>query len=242
MATAYHFNRGGTIGVGYLGVVFTSVVYGITCIQAFQYYRSPRAKTNVALIKYLAFVTFSVEMFFLIRIWELSGNIYVTTIGAIINAGRFIMNLCSHPSPVAIFLSECIRFFSLNIDLMMMEERLKPFGASGLIATADVIAYLTSPDTFYVLFFNFLIAKLDANALLTSLNSRQFIRDGSGPNMVCIHNNTNNPEAISCALTGRGDNSSEECGAAGSERGGTAQADAGTDIVCKVVVDEPYAV
>ncbi|KAM5543571.1 hypothetical protein V8D89_002822 [Ganoderma adspersum] len=321
MATTYHLTRGDTIGVGYLGVVFTSVIYGITCIQSFQYYRSPRAKTDIASIKYLvltvwildtvqeifavhvfyfylvdnfenpmgilvtiwslpagilvnAFISCSVKLFFLIRIWKLSGNIYVTMAGVIVNAARFVMNLYY---PIR-------TFCALNVEDIIMEVRLKPFGSSGLafevacnllisicmtyylqrgrrnglrrsgdmisrlilltvatgtlsslIAAADLIAYLTSPDTFYVLFFNFLIAKLDANALLTSLNSRQFIRDGSGPTVVCINNE---PKAIPCALSAN--SSSEECGAADSERGGTA--DAGTDILCKVVVDEPYVV
>ncbi|TBU57595.1 hypothetical protein BD310DRAFT_880532 [Dichomitus squalens] len=39
-------NKGGTIGVGYLGVVASSMVYGVTCIQTLQYYRSERAKTD----------------------------------------------------------------------------------------------------------------------------------------------------------------------------------------------------
>ena len=58
------------------------------------------------------------------------------------------------------------------------------------------------------------------------LNSRQFIRDGSGPNVVCINNSTNNnPEAISCALS-TSDGSSEECGT-GNQRAGTDRAGAG---------------
>ena len=56
------------------------------------------------------------------------------------------------------------------------------------------------------------------------LNSRQFIRDGSGPNVVCINNE---PKAIPCALSSN--NSSEECGPSGSEQDRTA--DSGTDIV-----------
>ncbi|PIL23067.1 hypothetical protein GSI_14374 [Ganoderma sinense ZZ0214-1] len=323
MAITYHFNRGGTIGVGYLGVVLTSVVYGITCIQSFQYYRSPRAKTDAAIIKYLvlclwildtlqevlavhafyfflvsnyenplallvsiwslpsgimvnACISCLVKIFFMIRIWRLSGNVHLTVVGAVVNVVRFVMNLYY---PIR-------SFCDLSADLVTMEVRLKPFGVSGLalevtcdlmisismtyylqrgrrnslrrsgdmlsrlilltvatgtlstlIGTADLIAYLASPDTFYPLFFNFLIAKLDANALLTSLNSRQFIRDGSGPNVVCI-NNDPNPKTISCALSSPSD-SSVECGPGGGERAGSGH-DAGREIVCKVVVDETY--
>ena len=64
----------------------------------------------------------------------------------------------------------------------------------------------------------------DAEITLHRLNSRQFIRDGSGPNVVCINNN---PEAISCALSAS-DGSSEECGT-GNERAGTDHA--GAEIV-----------
>ncbi|KAI0771280.1 hypothetical protein BD413DRAFT_476020 [Trametes elegans] len=44
-------NRGGTIGVGYLGVTFTSIVYGITCIQTFQYYMSPKSATDPRILR-----------------------------------------------------------------------------------------------------------------------------------------------------------------------------------------------
>lgn len=36
----------GTLGVGYLGVVISTIVYGITCCQAFYYFRSQRAKRD----------------------------------------------------------------------------------------------------------------------------------------------------------------------------------------------------
>ncbi|KAM5541666.1 hypothetical protein V8D89_004647 [Ganoderma adspersum] len=325
MVVAFRFSRGDTIGVGYLGVVFTSVIYGITCIQSFQYYRSPRAQTDITLIKYLvltiwildtiqeifavhvfyfflvdnfdnpsgilvtvwcalhagilvnAFISFLVKLFFLMRIWKLSGNVYVTTAGAIVNVVRL-------DYPIRLFCA-------LDVEDIMMEVRLKPFGSAGLasevtcdllisicmtyylqqgrrnglrrsgdmlsrlilltvatgtlstlVTTADLIAYLASPDTLYVLFFNLLLAKLDANALLTSLNSRQFIRDGSSsPNVVYVNNE---PKAISCTLSPS--DSSEECGAGSSSGHGRTgiddSSDDGAEIVCKVVVDKPYVV
>ncbi|KAI0353771.1 hypothetical protein OH77DRAFT_593239 [Trametes cingulata] len=50
---------------------------------------------------------------------------------------------------------------------------------TGMLTTifdvVDLIAYTTARDNLYVLFFNFLLAKLYANALLTSLNGREYI-------------------------------------------------------------------
>ncbi|KAM5543559.1 hypothetical protein V8D89_002810 [Ganoderma adspersum] len=338
----FHFqHRGATIGVGYLGVVFTSVVYGITCIQTFQYYRSPRARTDSALIKGLvggvwildtlqevfamhafyfylidnfdkpagllipiwsiaagilvnALVSFSVKMFFLMRIWRLSQNAYVTIIGIMVNTARLVMNLYY---PIR-------SFFALNVDLITLEIRLKPYGSSSLalevacdllisismtyylqrerrnalqrsgdmlsrliiltvatgtlstlIAMADLIAYLTSPDTFYVLFFNFLIAKLDANALLTSLNTREYVRDGSDPisfsslelsrksaepnrSACCLHTE-HHPKATAVAWTM---SSKEEEGSGSTRTDVTRPPSADREIVCRVVVEEPYIV
>ena len=69
----------------------------------------------------------------------------------------------------------------------------------------------------------------DADLDLTShrLNSRQFIRDGSGPNVVCIGTEQ---KAIPCQFSAN--DSSEECGVAGSERHGVTET--GTDIVVSV--------
>ncbi|KAI0667863.1 hypothetical protein C8Q78DRAFT_294521 [Trametes maxima] len=44
-----------------------------------------------------------------------------------------------------------------------------------LVNVADLIAYITADKTLYVLFFNFLLGKLYSNALLTSLNSREYV-------------------------------------------------------------------
>ena len=60
------------------------------------------------------------------------------------------------------------------------------------------------------------------NSDLTSrrLNARQFVRDGSGPGVVCIQNDR---RVISCALSeGQGGDSPEEYRRTGSERASTA--------------------
>ncbi|OSD07715.1 hypothetical protein PYCCODRAFT_342690 [Trametes coccinea BRFM310] len=50
---------------------------------------------------------------------------------------------------------------------------------TGMLTTvfnvADLIAYIARPSDLYVLCFNFMLGKLYANALLTSLNSREYI-------------------------------------------------------------------
>ncbi|KAJ3006402.1 hypothetical protein NUW54_g3951 [Trametes sanguinea] len=42
---------GPTIGVGYLGVAISSAIYGVTCIQTFHYFRSPRLSSDKLLLK-----------------------------------------------------------------------------------------------------------------------------------------------------------------------------------------------
>ncbi|OJT15448.1 hypothetical protein TRAPUB_7993 [Trametes pubescens] len=37
---------GGTLGVTFIGVCVSSMLYGVTCLQTFTYYRSPKAKTD----------------------------------------------------------------------------------------------------------------------------------------------------------------------------------------------------
>ncbi|KAI1784174.1 hypothetical protein LXA43DRAFT_1101688 [Ganoderma leucocontextum] len=230
-----------------------------------------------------ACVSFSVKMFFLMRIWKLSRNVYVTTIGGIVSFGRLVLNLYY---PIR---SLCL----LHVNIVTLEVLLKPFGSSSLaleaacdllisvcmtyylqrerrhalqrsgdmlsklilltvatgmlstlIATADLIAYLTSPDTFYVLFFNFLIAKLDANALLTSLNSRDYVRDSSDPislnSLEFVREGggptpLTDPKSMSWTL-----NAKEEKCKTDTDVGRAAAAD--KEIVCKVVVEEPYVV
>ncbi|TBU39975.1 hypothetical protein BD309DRAFT_378812 [Dichomitus squalens] len=46
-------NRGGTIGVVKIGVAFSAMVYGVTCIGTFQYYRSAKSREDSWFIKTL---------------------------------------------------------------------------------------------------------------------------------------------------------------------------------------------
>ncbi|KAM5537993.1 hypothetical protein V8D89_008469 [Ganoderma adspersum] len=49
-------------------------------------------------------------------------------------------------------------------------------GHSSALHTRRRFQYITAHDNLYVLFFNFMVGKLSANALLTSLNTRQYIQ------------------------------------------------------------------
>ncbi|PIL32260.1 hypothetical protein GSI_05505 [Ganoderma sinense ZZ0214-1] len=48
-----HLNRGGTIGVSLIGVAVSAMIYGVTCIQTFQYYRSENYKEDQWIVKTL---------------------------------------------------------------------------------------------------------------------------------------------------------------------------------------------
>ncbi|KAI0042898.1 hypothetical protein FA95DRAFT_1609817 [Auriscalpium vulgare] len=58
MASIPSFNRGGTIGVEYLGVIFSTILYGVTCIQTFHYFRSVKARSDIWWIKAMVLVLF----------------------------------------------------------------------------------------------------------------------------------------------------------------------------------------
>ncbi|KAM5541661.1 hypothetical protein V8D89_002820 [Ganoderma adspersum] len=250
------------LGVGFLGVIASSIVYGITCIQTFQYYHSRRSKSDHASLRYLVFIlwildsvheSFAIQMFYfylvenfnnpsagdvalwslpscilvngfiqlsvktyyIMRIWRISHNPYLVVLCGVLNVVRFGLNMY-YPA----------RFFSLiptGGTRSEIENRLQVFGTTGLglealtgalisatgvyemlkrrgsirksndiivrmviitvatgtlsalFVTANFITYLAAPKTLYVLFFNFLIGKMDINALLTSLNGRKYI-------------------------------------------------------------------
>ncbi|KAM5546020.1 hypothetical protein V8D89_000146 [Ganoderma adspersum] len=46
MATLPKVDLGPTLGVGYIGVSISSIIYGVACLQTFQYYLSSKAKTD----------------------------------------------------------------------------------------------------------------------------------------------------------------------------------------------------
>ncbi|KAI8969879.1 hypothetical protein BD414DRAFT_540897 [Trametes punicea] len=253
---------GPTIGVAYLGVAISSAIYGVTCIQTFQYFRSPKSITDMLFLKLIvialwvldsahqaiiisilyhylitnyanpaalleavwsigteiivnAAIAFAVETFFVMRIWKLSRNTWVTSACMLFTVAHLTMNLVF---PIRTF------FYP---GLVEAETKLKSTGSSGLgvavladvsisvamvwylrqgrtglrksddmigrlikltittgsltttFVIANLIAYLAAPAELYTLFFNFMLGKLYINSLLTSLNSRTYVRGGS---------------------------------------------------------------
>ncbi|KAI0040066.1 hypothetical protein FA95DRAFT_928202 [Auriscalpium vulgare] len=61
MAAVPSFNRGGTIGVEYFGVIFSTILYGVTCIQTFHYFRSVKAGSDVWWIRAMVITLFVLD-------------------------------------------------------------------------------------------------------------------------------------------------------------------------------------
>ncbi|KAI0706352.1 hypothetical protein C8Q76DRAFT_749278 [Earliella scabrosa] len=256
-------DKGATIGVAYLGVAISSMIYGVTCIQTFQYYRSEKAKTDMSFLRaivrsltldtvhqaliieiayhYLvtnyanpfaltrtvwyteiiinAVIAFVVETFFVMRIWKLSRNQFVTGACMLFTIAHLMFPIRVFHYPV---LQEAetklkstgssglgvavVADVSISIAMVwylrrgktglrrsddMIERLVILTITTGLLTTlfviANLIAYLAAPDQLYNLFFNFMLGKLYINALLTSLNSRTFVR---GDNGTSVHVNS----------------------------------------------------
>ncbi|TBU25816.1 hypothetical protein BD311DRAFT_798720 [Dichomitus squalens] len=341
-----HLNKGSTIGVGFLGVIASSIVYGVTCMQTFQYYRSPRAKTDNRPLFYMvlalwytirrlvqqeahpdavpcgrildslqssfsiyacyfyvidnyanpsgllinnwsipaviltnACISFLVKTFFTFRVWRLSGSVYATGTCVIFNLARLATNIyypartyvqSRYRGPPCATVDSDLSILRFSFaSLLVAEVELEPYGitsmsleasadivvsssliyylyssrtglsrsddmitrlifltvATGglttLFAVANLIAYIAAPTSFYVLFFTFLVAKMDANALLTSLNSRDYVRQGVSSGSIPLSFQTPS-ERIRGA------------------DGGNRIADSETAIECKIEIEAPY--
>ncbi|KAI0649655.1 hypothetical protein C8Q79DRAFT_939773 [Trametes meyenii] len=257
-----NLNRGGTIGVGYIGVAITSIVYGITCIQTFQYFMSPKAASDSYLLRGMVLVLWLLDSFqeslaihifyfYLVEnyanpvallgtVWSIPSEILVNTLITIIVKCFFILKIwrisrnklltcicCTFLiTLIVVNFNYIIRFFGYP-TLLDAEQKLRAIGCaslaivvsgdslivgslvyylykgrsglrksdsmisrliallistsmlSSLIVTGNLISYLTAPSQLYVLFFNMLMGKMDVNAVLTSLNSREFVRGDS---------------------------------------------------------------
>ncbi|KAI0706365.1 hypothetical protein C8Q76DRAFT_749326 [Earliella scabrosa] len=246
------------------------MIYGVTCIQTFQYYRSEKARADVTFLRFIvgflwvldtihevliimipyyylvtnyanpfallrtywaipteiilnAIIAFTVESFFVMRIWKLSRNPFVTGACFVFTVAHGAMNLIF---PIRVY------FYPILIEA---ETELKSTASAGLsvavvadlaisgamvwylnkgktgirrsddmigrliamtittgvlttvFVIANLIAYQAAPEELYNLFFNFMLGKLYINALLTSLNSRTFVRGG---NETSVHVNS----------------------------------------------------
>ncbi|TBU53298.1 hypothetical protein BD310DRAFT_981196 [Dichomitus squalens] len=108
-------NRGGTIGVVNIGVAMSAMVYGVTCIQTFQYYRSAKSKEDSLFIKALVpslwfldsvhqALVMHVSYFYLITnyanpaallqaVWSIPSTIIVTGVIAFLADGFFLLRI-----------------------------------------------------------------------------------------------------------------------------------------------------
>ncbi|KAI0833789.1 hypothetical protein BC628DRAFT_1414527 [Trametes gibbosa] len=251
-------NLGETLGVTFLGVCVSSMLYGVTCLQTWNYYRSSKGKTDSRLmwIMVAALLVFDsahqaivihavytylildfanpikvVELvwsvptevvlnailaiilngFLTFRIWKVSKMYFLTSIAALLSMANFGTNLAyairgyfipnifeaelvlRHHGIAGLAISvatETMISFSLAFYLHTRRTGLRKSNdiisklvllsvTTGLliaaINVANLVAYVAASDSFYVLFFNFMLGKLYANSLLTSLNSREYV-------------------------------------------------------------------
>ncbi|KAI0788102.1 hypothetical protein C8Q74DRAFT_1255718 [Fomes fomentarius] len=254
----------GTIGVLFLGAVFSSMIYGLTCLQTFQYFRSHRAASDGRCIHLLVLLLLALDTFHqalilhvdytylvlgfanpikllsslpwtgpveilvngtlgfifnvfnIYRLWRLCNNVYVVT-------PALLLSLANYASGI----SYAIRMFQCQ-NMSQAMEKLKDHGLAqlALSATTDilvsaalgyylyksrtgvrrskdmigkliimtvttgafcatwniaaVIVYVAAPQTLAAVFFTFIMSKLYANAVLTTLNMRQYMRTLGG--------------------------------------------------------------
>ncbi|KAM5544667.1 hypothetical protein V8D89_001565 [Ganoderma adspersum] len=286
----------GTMGIAYIGGAISCMIYGVTCIQTFHYFRSQQAKADAwylrnivgallfldtahqaiiiqALYYYVitnyanpfallkaswsipteviinAVIAFMVESFFVLRIWKLGRNLYVTATAMVFTVAHFTMNLYypieqfynpTFPAGVEklkstgsaglsvavvadIFISAAMVWYLhkgksgiRRSDDMIGRIIALTITTGGLTTTfviLNLIAYQLAPTMLYNLAINFLLGKLYINALLTSLNSRTFVRSGGTKN-----DNQTLSFSLSTFAAGSGPNPSSEFSGPGSGR------------------------
>ncbi|KAI0730563.1 hypothetical protein C8Q76DRAFT_792718 [Earliella scabrosa] len=281
-----HLDRGGSIGPGYLGVIVSTLIYGITCTQSFQYFRNPKSRSDAWFVRlfvasiwlldtvhqimvthayygYLVtnwgnlggvvklvwslwaglFVNCCVFMlircFFLWRIWILSHNRFIVTTLALVAFSRLVTSLVysgiisrhgliseaeAAPKTIGIgsmvlevmttvLYTSTLVFYLVRsrsgiaqsdsimtrvITLVISTSMLSVFISIGQL----VACIISTPTKLYLIFFEFILETVDANAALTSLNSREFLRGrcpSDGPTAYVLNspptrsNNTHNP-------------------------------------------------
>ncbi|KAL0947704.1 hypothetical protein HGRIS_013790 [Hohenbuehelia grisea] len=221
-----HIDLTETFGIGYIGSILSAILYGITCIQTFHYFRasSKDPVTLKALVSVLltiaveiivnAFIAFLVEGFLVARVWILSGKkAFMTVICAVLTMAHLAMNIAfpvktldyanlitgaeklrtfgTAGLAVAVVTDVCISAtlcyylqrgrtgFKKSDDIItkLIALTITTGLLSTLIVIANLVALVAAPEKLYSLFFNFMLAKLYINALLTSLNARAAIRN-----------------------------------------------------------------
>ncbi|KAI0667864.1 hypothetical protein C8Q78DRAFT_980812 [Trametes maxima] len=243
---------GETLGVTFLGVCVSSMLYGVTCLQTFTYYRSAKARSDGrvlhalvaallifdsahqaivihAVYNYLvidfanpfkvltvvwsvpteivlnAILALILNVFLTFRLLQLSKQYYLPAIAGTLSLANFGMQLypfknifeaevalrtqgiagLSISVATEFFISTSLAYFlhsrrtGLRKSNDIITKLIMLTITTGMLTTlfnvADLIAYVTAHNNLYVLFFNFMLGKLYANALLTSLNSREYV-------------------------------------------------------------------
>ncbi|KAI0767162.1 hypothetical protein C8Q74DRAFT_1278517 [Fomes fomentarius] len=257
------------LGVLFLGAVFSSMIYGLTCLQTFSYFRSPRAandgrwlhllvgmvlildSSHQALVIHQTYTYLVLDFanpskiettliwsgpleinvngilallfnaFNLYRLWCLSGNRYLVSFGVFTCTARFGLNLSfgirifqyrsvaaaavalkhhilallSYGSAVDTLISGVLCYYlwmsrtgvrrSNDIISKLITMTITTGALCALWILGNLIVYVTAPHTMLDLFFTFIMSKFYANALLTTLNMREYFREVGERNTTC---------------------------------------------------------
>ncbi|KAJ3530635.1 hypothetical protein NM688_g7682 [Phlebia brevispora] len=185
----FPLSPGTSLGLAYLGVVLSSILYGISCSQAFTYFRSRRAESDRWHLKLLVvFVGILDSAHQALVIYA----IYYYVILEFANPLALVVDMWAVPTSILINLFvglsvQCFRttgIWSLSNNIWvtgfcgLWKIAALGTGVGALAACmefASLIAFVLAPSTLYNLFFNILIGKMYMNSLLAILNSREFV-------------------------------------------------------------------
>ncbi|KAI0044644.1 hypothetical protein FA95DRAFT_1608375 [Auriscalpium vulgare] len=202
-ATPVELNLGPTLGVSYFGIIFSSMLYGLTCLQTFIYFVS--ASSDPRLVKALVIATIvidSIHEAFLIH----SGYHYSVlnfknsaALGQVVCLSLRDPRFSEMQKLTGTAVSGLVLGVSADITLAVSLAHYLHRGRSGLkrsdtlinklilyaVTTGfvpsvnnvlNLIFYVTYPNDFYYQFFNFQVCKLYTNSFLATLNSRASLR------------------------------------------------------------------
>ncbi|KAI0353729.1 hypothetical protein OH77DRAFT_1522287 [Trametes cingulata] len=193
-----HISLGGTLGVTYMGSTVSSMLYGLTCLQTVSYFRSKRAKADshglrllVATLLFFdtvhqAIVTHICYNYLVLGVKDplrLTLLVWSIPVEVLLNL-HGIAALCmmvANELTISAFLAYYLysRKTGVRRTNSIVNRLIALTVTTGMLTTvflvANLITYTMAHDDLYSLLFNFLLAKLYSNALLTSLNSREYI-------------------------------------------------------------------
>ncbi|RPD53748.1 hypothetical protein L227DRAFT_658045 [Lentinus tigrinus ALCF2SS1-6] len=189
-------DRNGTIGMGYLGVVVSSLIYGVTCVQSFHYYRSPKGQGDPMYLRLFVLVMWVFDTLHQVLVvyafyhylvtgyglpatliylsWSIPASLVVNMM-AICSLSLEVATTVSYTGTLIFYLnrgrSEIERSNNMVSKIVIMA--ISSSSLSAVVAIATLFAYTLAPTKLYNLFFEFILETVDVNAVLTSLNSRE---------------------------------------------------------------------